>query len=44
MKNTLGYQVDPDWRFLGRLNFSTSTASGGAFQDGDYLEDRKSVG
>lgn len=38
MKNTLGYQVDPDWRFLGRLNFSTSTASGGAFQDGDYLE------
>ncbi len=38
MKNTYGYQVDPDWRFLGRLNFSTSTASGGAFQDGDYLE------
>lgn len=38
MKNTLGYQVNPDWRFLGRLNFSTSTASGGAFQDGEYLE------
>jgi len=38
MKNTLGYQVDPDWRFLGRLNFSTSSSSGGAFKDGEYLE------
>ncbi len=38
MKNTLGYQIDPDWRFLGRLNFSTSHSSGGAFQDGEYLE------
>lgn len=38
MKNTLGYQIDPDWRFLGRLNFSNSSASGGAFLDGDYLE------
>jgi hypothetical protein len=38
MKNTLGYQIDPDWRFLGRLNFSTSTSSGGAFQDGEYVE------
>ncbi len=38
MKNTLGYQIDPDWRFLGRLNFSTSHDTGGAFQDGDYIE------
>lgn len=38
MKNTLGYQIDPDWRFLGRLNVSTSSSSGGAFQDGEYLE------
>ncbi len=38
MKNTLGYQIDPDWRFLGRLNASTSSSSGGAFQDGEYLE------
>jgi outer membrane protein OmpA-like peptidoglycan-associated protein len=38
MKNTLGYQIDPDWRLLGRFNFSTSDSSGGAFQDGDYLE------
>jgi outer membrane protein OmpA-like peptidoglycan-associated protein len=38
MKNTLGYQLDPDWRFLGRLNFSNSVASGGAFQDGRYVE------
>lgn len=38
MKNTLGYQVSPDWRFLGRLNFSLSDGSGGAFQDGKYAE------
>ncbi len=36
MKNTLGYQVDPDWRFLGRLNFSTSSSH--ALQNGEYLE------
>ena len=36
MKNTLGYQVDPDWRFLGRLNFSTTSSP--ALQNGDYLE------
>jgi hypothetical protein len=38
LKNTLGYQVNPDWRFLGRLNLSVSDSSQGEFQDGDYLE------
>lgn len=38
MKNTLGYQVNPDWRFLGRLNFSNSDGGPGAFPDADYLE------
>lgn len=38
MRNTLGYQVDPEWRFLGRLNFSFSHSSAGAFYDGNYVE------
>ncbi len=37
-RNTLGYQVDPDWRFLGRLNMSFSDASDGNFFDGDFVE------
>ncbi len=38
MKNTLGYQVNPDWRFLGRLNFSYSDGGAGSLPDADYLE------
>lgn len=38
MRNTLGYQIDPDWRFLGRLNLSLSDSSAGAQQDGRYAE------
>ncbi len=38
MRNTLGYQVDPEWRYLGRLNFSFSESSAGAFYDGNYVE------
>ncbi|RME36071.1 MAG: OmpA family protein [Gammaproteobacteria bacterium] len=38
MRNTLGYQVDPAWRLLGKLNFSFSDNSQGAFYDGDYHE------
>ena len=37
-RNNLGYQLDQDWRFLGRLNLSYSDASGGAFFDGDFVE------
>jgi len=38
VRNTLGYQTTPDWRFLGRLNFSFSESSQGNFFDGDYVE------
>ena len=38
LKNTLGYQVNPDWRFLGRLNLSLSESSVGGVQDGKYAE------
>jgi hypothetical protein len=38
MRNTLGYQYDPAWRLLGKLNFSASDNSQGAFYDGDYHE------
>lgn len=38
LKNNLGYQINPDWRFLGRLNFSVSNSSQGAAFEGDYTE------
>ena len=38
LKNTLGSQVNPDWRFLGRLNLSLSDSSVGGVQDGKYAE------
>jgi outer membrane protein OmpA-like peptidoglycan-associated protein len=38
MKNSLGYQSTPAWRLLGKLNFSRSSNSQGAFYDGDYTE------
>lgn len=37
-RNNLGYQVDPDWRFLGRLNLAFSESSSGDYYDGDYVE------
>jgi hypothetical protein len=38
MKNSLGYQVDQDWRFLGRLNFATSQAAQPILADPNYVE------
>jgi hypothetical protein len=38
LKNTLGYQVNPDWRFLGRLNISRSQSNQGDFYDGEFTE------
>jgi hypothetical protein len=38
MRNNLNYGLDPDWRFIGKLNFSFSNGSGGDFYDGDYVE------
>ena len=37
-KNSLGYQADPSWRLLGKLNLSRSISTQGAFFDGDYTE------
>jgi hypothetical protein len=38
MRNSLSYQATPDWRLLGKANFSTSNNSRGAFYDGDFVE------
>ena len=37
-KNSLKYQVNPDWRFIGKLNYSQSKSSLGEFYDGTYTE------
>ena len=37
-KNSLGYQVSPDWRLLGKFNYAVSESSLGAFYDGGYTE------
>lgn len=37
-RNSLGVQLDTDWRLLGKLNVARSNASQGAFYDGDYTE------
>nr|WP_298719686.1 OmpA family protein [uncultured Steroidobacter sp.] len=37
-RNTAGYQVTPDWRLIGKLNFSFSEASAGNFFDGDFVD------
>ncbi|MEZ0232729.1 MAG: OmpA family protein [Methylophilaceae bacterium] len=37
-RNTLGYQATPEWRMLGKLNWSISDNNQGAFYDGDYHE------
>jgi len=38
MKNNLTYQVDSDWRFLAKVNFSESTSSQGALFSGNFTE------
>lgn len=37
-KNSLKYQITPDWRFIGKLNYSQSKSSLGEFYDGTYTE------
>ena len=34
----LSYQVNPDWRFLGRLDFSVGDSDRGDYFDGDFVE------
>ena len=38
VRNSLGYQIDPAWRALGRLNFSTSSSSTGDAFAADFSE------
>lgn len=37
-KNSLKYQFTPDWRLIGRLNYSDSQSSLGDFYDGRFIE------
>lgn len=38
MRNSLGYQTTPDWRFLGKLNFSFSDSEEGDTYNADFVE------
>ena len=38
IKNSIKYQLDPSWRFLGKLNHSDSQSSQGEFFDGKFTE------
>jgi hypothetical protein len=37
-KSNIQHQLDPSWRFLGKLNFSDSESSQGEFFDGKFTE------
>ncbi len=38
LKNSLKYQLTPDWRLIGKFDYSQSTSSRGDFYDGGYTE------
>ncbi len=38
LKNDLKYQMDPDWRFIAKADFSVSKSSSGNLFDGDFTE------
>ena len=38
LKNNLKYQINPDWRFIGKANFSDSSSSQGDLQSGKFAE------
>jgi outer membrane protein OmpA-like peptidoglycan-associated protein len=38
LKNSFKYQLNPDWRLVGKLDYSQSTSSQGQFYDGSYTE------
>ena len=38
VKNSLKYQLSPDWRLIGKFNYAHSEDSRGEFYDGDYTE------
>jgi flagellar motor protein MotB len=37
-KNNFNYQLTPDWRLVGKFDYSQSTSSQGGFYDGSYVE------
>jgi hypothetical protein len=37
-RNSLKYQLTPDWRLIGKLNYSESKSSLGEFYDGNFME------
>jgi flagellar motor protein MotB len=37
-KNSLKYQINPEWRLIGKINYSQSKSSLGEFYDGSYTE------
>ena len=37
-KNSMKYQLNPDWRFIGKLNYSDSKSSQGDFYNGKFTE------
>ena len=38
MRNNLSYRVNPDWRFIGKLDFSVGDSDRGDYFDGDFVE------
>ncbi len=38
LKNSLKYQLTPDWRLIGKFNYAVSESSQGEFFDGNYTE------
>ncbi|HEY5973435.1 MAG TPA: flagellar motor protein MotB, partial [Geobacteraceae bacterium] len=38
LKNSLKCQLSPDWRLIGKFDYSQSTSSQGQFYDGSYIE------
>jgi len=38
LKNSLKYQLSPDWRLIGKFNYAHSDSSLGEYYDGDYTE------
>lgn len=37
-RNSLSYQLDPEWRMIGRLNMAIGDSSKGSFFDGNFVE------
>lgn len=38
MRNNISYKVNPDWRFIGKLDFSVGDSDRGDYFDGDFVE------